>query len=735
MANLKASLIFDAAQFANDAKKAVQSLNAQFAKVTFDGKKIAAEVDKIAKNIKIKPIVELPEGSIAKFKADLKDLTAKRNLAIGADVVAFNKQIGEAKKSVKELEAQGNKTKSVFAGNFLGNIQALGLVEAGKAMAHFGQESIDAFLRAEKASSQLTAALKNAGLTSESYRKELDEQATALSELTAVDDDTISAVQAQGLNFGLTGKALADYTKGVLDYSAGTGKDAVAASLKFGKALKDNTEIVDDNGEAVGKVGDIFQKFKGQAEEFGNSAGGAAQRAKNDFENFQESVGKVLSGIGGKILPTVQAFAPLFLVAPSLGISFASVSAAASSMWTAITGPIGLVVLAIVGVIAVFVLLYNKVEFVKTFIDGVLAGIVAGFHAVVDTIRGLFVDLDAEREADAEKEKADREKRGKEELAAINKQEDIKNAALIAADKKRREEEAKNKKKAAPKVKEEKVGAFAGPSLKELQDAQFKMDEIRKKGEAELAKFLEDQRLSANEKELRDAQNLFDEKITLAQLLGQSTVELEQRKLDELNRINDKHLDDQVRMEKEAAGKKKQIDDAVNDSKIEGALSVASKARALFGENTAAAKIAGIAEATINTYNAATKDIATYPFPFGAIAAGLDIAFGLAQVSKIAGVQTFHEGTDYFTPPNGQREGYALLERGERVVSAKDNASGNSNQWLAKELSRLNDRLDAGIATQGSLRVETIARTHTDNTAIVSAVKKVEYQRMIGSLQ
>jgi len=65
---------------------------------------------------------------------------------------------------------------------------------------------------------------------------------------------------------------------------------------------------------------------------------------------------------------------------------------------------------------------------------------------------------------------------------------------------------------------------------------------------------------------------------------------------------------------------------------ISSALSAVAQA---VGENTIAGKALAIASATINTYLGATKALATYPPPFGAIAAGVVIAGGLLQVKKI----------------------------------------------------------------------------------------------------
>lgn len=59
----------------------------------------------------------------------------------------------------------------------------------------------------------------------------------------------------------------------------------------------------------------------------------------------------------------------------------------------------------------------------------------------------------------------------------------------------------------------------------------------------------------------------------------------------------------------------------------------------LIGRNTLAGKALAIAQATIDTYAGASKALATYPPPFGAIAAGTVIAGGLANVSAIVNTQ------------------------------------------------------------------------------------------------
>lgn len=85
----------------------------------------------------------------------------------------------------------------------------------------------------------------------------------------------------------------------------------------------------------------------------------------------------------------------------------------------------------------------------------------------------------------------------------------------------------------------------------------------------------------------------------------------------------------------------------------------------------AISKAASIAKAVMNTYQSATLALANIPPPFGQIAAGINIAAGLANVAQIRAQQMpqFHDGID-FVP----RTGSYLIEKGERVVDSRLNA-------------------------------------------------------------
>jgi len=91
------------------------------------------------------------------------------------------------------------------------------------------------------------------------------------------------------------------------------------------------------------------------------------------------------------------------------------------------------------------------------------------------------------------------------------------------------------------------------------------------------------------------------------------------------------------------AGIEKKLRQDVEMSKLSLIQQGLSGAQGFFKENTLAYKALAIAEATINTYKAASLALSTYAYPVGGIFAGLAIGQGLIQVGKIAGVK-FEKG-------------------------------------------------------------------------------------------
>lgn len=129
-----------------------------------------------------------------------------------------------------------------------------------------------------------------------------------------------------------------------------------------------------------------------------------------------------------------------------------------------------------------------------------------------------------------------------------------------------------------------------------------------------------------------------------------------QQELDNANKTGaDKEL-----ILKKYADNEKRIRQAVELAKVDMISSGLSQAMGLFKENSVAYKVLAIAEATMNTYKAASLALSTYAYPVGGIFAGLAIGQGLLQVSKIAGVK-FADGGQVPTLSSGKIDNGANL--------------------------------------------------------------------------
>lgn len=132
---------------------------------------------------------------------------------------------------------------------------------------------------------------------------------------------------------------------------------------------------------------------------------------------------------------------------------------------------------------------------------------------------------------------------------------------------------------------------------------------------------------------------------------------------DELSRsklvaANTKLIDDQKLADKKLIG---QAEMQITDN-------IFSAAGILAAKDKEAAKAINIAQAIMNTYRGATLALATYPPPFGGIAAASTVALGLAQVSQIAGAK---DGAFVTGGQSGVDTEPFMLAKGEIVAPEK----------------------------------------------------------------
>lgn len=86
-----------------------------------------------------------------------------------------------------------------------------------------------------------------------------------------------------------------------------------------------------------------------------------------------------------------------------------------------------------------------------------------------------------------------------------------------------------------------------------------------------------------------------------------------------------------------ASEEKKKLAEQTAGYQIQAENAVLNAAKAVFGEQSAAGKIAAAFQALLDTYRSANLALATIPPPFGQIIAAANVAAGLANVAKIKG--------------------------------------------------------------------------------------------------
>lgn len=193
--------------------------------------------------------------------------------------------------------------------------------------------------------------------------------------------------------------------------------------------------------------------------------------------------------------------------------------------------------------------------------------------------------------------------------------------------------------------------AIADEEQKRKDDAAKKLEEEKKKAE-ELKKKEEDDKKKAEE----EAQKIIEQESILRQdkanaiyadyeykkAIGKATWEDELKAFDDTRSLERANLvankasqDALIAFDKASAAQRIQIEKAQQEAKLAIISDALGQVAEAVGRETVAGKALAISQATINTFLGATKALATYPPPFGAIAAATVVVAGLLQVKKI----------------------------------------------------------------------------------------------------
>lgn len=293
-----------------------------------------------------------------------------------------------------------------------------------------------------------------------------------------------------------------------------------------------------------------------------------------------------------------------------------------------------------------------------------------------ETLRTEMRAADKKRNADALKEK---EEIAKAELEITKKKNAIQDELDLI-----RAESAQEKEIIALEQKQEK----AALEIENLQATQVQKDEM----------------LLMLQESFTNKKNGIDKKYANQKKATDDAVAANQKKLDEESIANAK---------------------AVNDAKMSGLNDGLNNVKAVFGEESAAGKTAAVAQATINTYQGASKAIAQFGVPLGIPFAALAVIAGLKQVQAITNAPTpaFASGGIVRGSGTGTSDSVsARLSKGETVINAR------STRMFKPVLSAMNEAgggvgfadggsLDTGVggATMGVIKAFVVTDDITDS--------------------
>ena len=338
--------------------------------------------------------------------AKLNDLI----VTIGAQTKQFDKALGS---SMKKMQRFGMNTKK------LGKSMTMGLTAP---IAALGFTAVKAFDQQAKAIAQVEAGLKSTGATVGFTSKQLQQMASDLQNKTIFgDEEILKGATSQLLTFtNIAGDQFARTQAVALDLATRLDGDLKSASIQLGKALNDpiaNLSALSRSGiqfsedqkqviksltesgrlaEAQTVILDELEKqYGGSAEAAAKAGTGGLKQLANSFGDLQEEFGKIIMEflppvIDGfkNMLTTFQnlspevkrfmvmgagiaaALGPLLVILPSLlqgfmllgGFVGKTLPKQLMKMWGAMTSPIGLVVLAIAGLVAAFFYFWDDIK-------------------------------------------------------------------------------------------------------------------------------------------------------------------------------------------------------------------------------------------------------------------------------------------------------------------------------------------------------------------------------------
>lgn len=310
--------------------------------------------------------------------------------------------------------------------------------------------------------------------------------------------------------------------------------------------------------------------------------------------------------------------------------------------------------------------------------------------------------LNSLRKKESDKQAAEKEKRAKEESDLLDKQSsdlDKKNKEEL----KRIEDQQDELNKVFQKKlieRSEQTELEIRETINELKrqfaEGQITPDEFKNQL-AEIEAVAIETRRAAFELQLEETRNN-------SQIEADTKLEIEADLQQKIRDLNDQTLDvkvqnaqDLIKAEIVSAKSQEDLAKTLANSEIQARDAVLNATKSIFGEQSAAGKIAATFQATIDTFAAATAAL-KLPFPFGQIVAATTIATGLANVAKINArpVPKFAEGGGIEVSGASHAGGGVDVSLGGQTVANVEGGEGlfvmKKNAYQAiKSLSNFNE--------------------------------------------
>lgn len=269
-------------------------------------------------------------------------------------------------------------------------------------------------------------------------------------------------------------------------------------------------------------------------------------------------------------------------------------------------------------------------------------------------------------------------------------------------------------------------------AIKESQDLLKKEVEQFQKDQEEKKKLAEEKEAWEHERLLIDAEN----RLAIKELNYENEFDIQREALDlqyqqEIAAAEKSGADITLIYQKYAAARR-QIDQLELESKLGVYADFAGSIASLFGEQTAIGKAAAVAQATINTYLAATRALATYPPPASYVAMGAAIVAGFAQVMKIIAVKSGLPGENKYgasapmamvaTAPvqriYAQQSGSSYLTQ-PQLSQSQINQVSNQNLLTAEDIATAIAKIPAPVVTVEDINAKTVAKNKVEVRATI----------------